>query len=1793
MAEKIRVLYVDDESILLDLGKLYLERSGDFTVTTVPSAPEVIRLLEKERFDAIVSDYQMPEQDGIGFLKDVRARGDKTPFIIFTGKGREEVVIQALNCGADFYIQKGGESTSQFAELAHKILRAVEHQSVEKSLVKSQIQLAEAMDLAHLVTWEYDVASGIFTFNDRFYALYGTTAEREGGYQMPAEVYAREFVHPDEVSVVWDETHNAMTATDPDYTRQIEHRIIRRDGEVRHIIVRIVITKDADGRTVKTHGANQDITDRKRMEEALRKSTEQYRAVIEDQTEFICRFTPNGTLTFVNDAYCRYFSLDRVRCLGNAYTVKLLPEDARRMKQHLAALTPQNPVAAIEHRIIMPSGEVRWQRWNDRAIFDRNGTVIEYQSVGSDITGIKNTEKALIEREAYYRTIFENTGTASIIVEEDTTISLANAEFANLCGYPREEIEGKRCWTEFVVKEDLQRMLAQHYSRRKDRKKAERNYEFRFVRKNGEIRTIYLSIDVIPGTQKSIASLLDITERKRAENVVRVAQEKYTKAFLSAPDAITISELDSGRFIEVNDAAMKLFGYPREELLGKSALELGIWQKQEDRDRFIDQIRKHGKVSQFEVLERRKSGELYYALVNADTISIGNATYLIAMLHDMTERKRMEESLKEREEQYRTLVTSVHEAIILQDKNGQILTWNNAAERLFGVTAGDVLGHTATSRKWKTIREDGTEFPDSEHPSMHTLATGEACRNVVMGITSAEGRFSWVNINTTPLFRQENAKPDAVVISLLDITEQGQAVDALRQSEEKLRSLFQILPVGVSILDKNRHIVNLNPALEQILSFSRDELMRGDHRHRRYLRGDGTPMSPEEYASSRAIAEKTVVSGVETGVVKEDGSVIWTSVSAAPLEGDELSAVIVTTDITGRKRAETALRESEKRYRSLFEGVPLGLYRTTPSGQILDINPALVRVLGYPDRESLLAVSVSALYKNPGDRNQWLALIEREGIVHDFEVQFRTYDGTIIWVRDTGEAVRDDSGQVLYYDGYVEDITGRKQAEAALRESEERYRLLAENTSDTIWMMDLDGTFIYHSPAVEKLCGYTPEEANRIPLDQSFTPASLSYIREIFSEEGNKPVSERWGDRIIELELLKKDGFTIWTDVSVRAVRDAKGNVTHLQGSTRDITKRKRAEERLAKLNERFLMFGPDPLANINLLVALCGELMDATCALYNCMQGDMLCSLGQWHTPPGYKATDQPRGHICHDVITTADSRCVVIRNLQDTSYALTDPNVRQYDLKTYMGKAVKFGGAHIGSLCVVFQRDVIPDDNDTYLMELIASAIGVEEDRKRTFEALRESEKRSRSLLENVPELILVHRNGNVLFTNPAALKSLGYQPHEALNRQVTDFVAPEFHERVIAAVRQRIRGTPVEPYEIDVIARDGNRRTMVVNGSTIEFDGAPASLILLTDITGRKKVEEELKRSEARLRAVVEDQTEFICRFTPDGRLTFVNDAYVRYFGLDKNQCLAHPHLVVLTPEDARLMKHHLDSLTPQNPVASIEHRIIMPSGEVRWQRWSDRAIFGENGTVIEYQSVGRDITDQKRAELALRQANKQLHLLSSITRHDIRNQVLALRGYIELSREMVQDKETLARFLESADLAAKTIEEQISFTKDYQEMGAEVPAWQNVNHCIRNTMAALPMRAVHVEPDPDDPEVYADPLFERVFYNLFDNALRYGGDQMSTIRISSQESEWGLIIVCEDNGVGILDKDKKKLFRKGFGRHTGLGLFLSREILAISGITIAETGMPGKGARFEITVPKGLYRFTGTGNDTPKK
>jgi len=210
-----------------------------------------------------------------------------------------------------------------------------------------------------------------------------------------------------------------------------------------------------------------------------------------------------------------------------------------------------------------------------------------------------------------------------------------------------------------------------------------------------------------------------------------------------------------------------------------------------------------------------------------------------------------------------------------------------------------------------------------------------------------------------------------------------------------------------------------------------------------------------------------------------------------------------------------------------------------------------------------------------------------------------------------------------------------------------------------------------------------------------------------------------------------------------------------------------------------------------------------------------------------------------------------------------------------------------------------------------------------------------------------------------------------------------------------------------------------------------------------------------------------------------------------------------------------------------------------------------------------------------------ANKKLNLLSSITRHDINNQLIVLRGYLALLEDRPRDTTQNEYFLK-VSTAAQRISSMIQFTKEYESIGVHAPLWQDCRTLVDTASKQAPFGTVMVKNDlPAGTELFADPLVVKVFYNQMDNAARYGG-KITTIRFSALESGDDYIVVCEDDGDGVSVDEKEKIFDRGFGKNTGLGLALSREILDITGITIRETGELGKGARFEMTVPKGAYR-----------
>jgi signal transduction histidine kinase len=284
--------------------------------------------------------------------------------------------------------------------------------------------------------------------------------------------------------------------------------------------------------------------------------------------------------------------------------------------------------------------------------------------------------------------------------------------------------------------------------------------------------------------------------------------------------------------------------------------------------------------------------------------------------------------------------------------------------------------------------------------------------------------------------------------------------------------------------------------------------------------------------------------------------------------------------------------------------------------------------------------------------------------------------------------------------------------------------------------------------------------------------------------------------------------------------------------------------------------------------------------------------------------------------------------------------------------------------------------------------------------------------------------------------------------------------------------------------------------------------------------------------------------------------------------------------VVPEDADRMLEYLSSIGQMKDPHTGEFRFIRWDGQVR-NGYVTLAFIPE---MKKFVFSLLDVTDRIQAEDACQRANRKLNFFNAITRHEILNHLTVLRGNLELAFEKASDeatRETLKKELAAAD----AIQARILFTRDYQDIGLQPPEWQDLGAAIRRGCEGLRLGEIRLDAEIPGVGIFADKLLERVFFHLVDNAVRYG-EKITRIRFSSEESFEELLIICEDDGVGIPPDAKEKIFNHLFFRNTGLDMYLSREILSLTGITIRETGTFGEGARFEIRVPRGAYRFTGS-------
>jgi PAS domain S-box-containing protein len=498
-------------------------------------------------------------------------------------------------------------------------------------------------------------------------------------------------------------------------------------------------------------------------------------------------------------------------------------------------------------------------------------------------------------------------------------------------------------------------------------------------------------------------------------------------------------------------------------------------------------------------------------------------------------------------------------------------------------------------------------------------------------------------------------------------------------------------------------------------------------------------------------------------------------------------------------------------------------------------------------------------------------------------------------------------------------------------------------------------------------------------------------------------------------------------------------------------------------------------------------------------------------------------------------------------------------------------------GSVRWIFQHSVPVIDDGGQLTGWVGAISDITE-RKEIERELEENRAYLEKLVTSVQVGILVieadtHR---IIDANPAALAMIGLQKPDVLGHICHNYVCPtQAGQCPITDLGMRI-----ENAERILIHADGRRIPIIKHVIPVILHGKKFLLETFIDNTYRKKMEEALKESEEKYRALTENTGDVLYSVDLEGNITYVSPQVNRY-GYTQEEAINVPLSVFVHPLDLATVKKALASEARNRTHEVAIFRIFSKDGNIHWLEGKSTLRIDAAGNPMGFLGILRDVTDRKHAEDAIALANRKLNLMNNVTRHDILNTITGVYGYIDMANATlsVTEREQLLRDVK--DLVG-IIQRQINFTKQYQEVGIREPQWQRVAAVIESVIPNFSRAGLKFAIDLDRLEIYADPLLEKVFYNLIDNAVRYG-DTLTTISVRFDLIPAGLSIIVEDDGVGIPAEEKERVFERGIGRNTGLGLFMTREILGITGIAISENGEPGKGARFTLIVPRGAYRL----------
>ena len=885
------------------------------------------------------------------------------------------------------------------------------------------------------------------------------------------------------------------------------------------------------------------------------------------------------------------------------------------------------------------------------------------------------------------------------------------------------------------------------------------------------------------------------------------------------------------------------------------------------------------------------------------------------------------------------------------------------------------------------------------------------------------------------------------------------------------------------------------------------------------------------------------------------------------------------------RRTETSLRESEERYRLISECSGQLVYDyEIGTGRIRWSGP-IERVIGdSPEAFGGIGITGWEERIHPEDRAGVLAALDdaiARAAMFRAEYRFRRADGTYIPMADLGLILTDASGRSHRMLGTMQDLSEQRRMEEALRQSEERYRGITERIRDLVFVLDPDFRLTYISPSFKAISGMDPEPflGGPLPLDR-LRPGDRVRIAEAMERSR---ALEPTGP--LEVVYRTEDGRSLFLEFYGTPITEG-GRLAGVQLIAHDVTGLRETQERLVRANEELVVREEELRSQLEQLVRRERQLRESEARFRAVFS----------HAPVALTLSGGPR-NVCLDANPAFERITGIpvgeVIGKSPVEIGLVPPGL---DAALW---------AEMGEKGAIENRPITFVHADGSVRAGLLSSLSIEiEDRpalltlvtditeqQRATERIRESEQRLRLFFDTMAEAVYItDEEGRIVEWNPAAERISGISRDEAVGVPAWEILhrsVPSEHrtEERRAYLEARFRevlssGVPLfsGPREVEVERADGTRIIIRQTAFSMPTPRGFGIGSVALDVTEKVRAAEAREESEKRFRHLFERIPLGIALVGTDHRFQEVNPAFSEMLGYTREELIGREFSEITHPEDVQVGLDCTRRLAAgEIPFFQLEKRYLARDGRIVWGALTVFPITDEQGRIRLFIPVVEDITERRLADAALRKANRQLSLLSSITRHDIRNALMVMLGYLSLAQDQTDDPVVLG-VLERLKATTERIEEQIEFTGLFEHLGSRDPEWQ----ALGGVVAGLRVPAgVALIDETGGYEVFADLMLGHVFSNLLDNAVRHGGT-VSRIRIGTEETEEGLVVAFEDDGTGIPEEEKERIFERSVGKHTGLGLFLAREILSLTGISIRETGVFGRGARFELVVPPGTYR-----------